>query len=375
MRKIVLVHRKKDIISKNILERKDTMREKRKTLSEKKKRKFLRRKQFKGKTSKACFVCRRPGHFAKNCLKREKAAKFLEQAQIHADDIPFSDIKSLFSLYDEYSPQALAVVAYSTSEEDSKPNSEYDSDPEIQTIYTSQPIIAPLTNPTSIAQVHLLLDTYSRPIPVIALFDTGAAAIILHPRILPQEFWLPYHQMFRVANGETFLITLKSKPILIKIFPTLTIKRQVLGSPLTGKDLLIGFDLLHQIPSLRWSSKGLMHKQHLLTWTQVPHLFTVDFFDSLKLQIITDCCANNHSEFLLKNSNPLWKNPKFFIYLPFKKNEDVNPTKASHRGMNPEHLALATQELSTLLSEGLIEPTTSPWACEAFYVNKHAEQV
>ena len=25
--------------------------------------------------------------------------------------------------------------------------------------------------------------------------------------------------------------------------------------------------------------------------------------------------------------------------------------------MNPEHLALATQELATLLSEGLIEPT------------------
>ena len=101
----------------------------------------------------------------------------------------------------------------------------------------------------------------------------------------------------------------------------------------------------------------------------------MDPFDSLKLQIISDCCASSHSEFLLKNPNLLWKNPKFFIYLPFKKNEDVNPTKASHRGMNPEHLALATQELSTLLSEGPIEPTTSPWACEAFYVNKHAEQI
>ena len=60
---------------------------------------------------------------------------------------------------------------------------DYDSDPEIQTIYTFQPIIAPLTNPTLIAQVHLLLDTYSRPIPVIALFDIGATAIILHPRL------------------------------------------------------------------------------------------------------------------------------------------------------------------------------------------------
>ena len=43
--------------------------------------------------------------------------------------------------------------------------------------------------------------------------------------------------------------------------------------------------------------------------------------------------------------------------------------------MNPEHLTLAKQELSTLLLEGLIEPTASPWVCEAFYVNKHVEQV
>ena len=51
--------------------------------------------------------------------------------------------------------------------------------------------------------------------------------------------------------------------------------------------------------------------------------------------------------------------------LPFKKNEDVNP----------KHLALAKQDISTLLIEGLIEPTSSPWACEAFYVNKHDEQI
>ena len=167
----------------------------------------------------------------------------------------------------------------------------------------------------------------------------------------------------------------KSKPILIRIFPTLTIKHQVLESPSIGRDLLIGFDILHQIPSLRWSSKVLSHKQHLLTWTQVPHLFVVDPYDSLRFQIINDCCVNSHSEFLQKNPDPLWMNPDFFIHLPFKKNEEVNPTKASHRGMNPKHLALAKQEISTLLTEGLIEPTSSPRACEAFYVNKHAEQI
>ena len=73
------------------------------------------KKQFKGKTSKVCFIWRRLRHFAKNCLKKEKAAKLLEQAQIHAEDIPFSDVESLFSLDGDYSPQALAVMAYSSA--------------------------------------------------------------------------------------------------------------------------------------------------------------------------------------------------------------------------------------------------------------------
>ncbi|XP_042509130.1 uncharacterized protein LOC122084761 [Macadamia integrifolia] len=69
------------------------------------------------------------------------------------------------------------------------------------------------------------------------------------------------------------------------------------------------------------------------------------------------------------------KNPDFFITLPFKKNEDVNPTKASHPGLNPEHLSLAIQETQQLQSQGLLEPTFSPWACQAFYVNKRTEQI
>ena len=43
--------------------------------------------------------------------------------------------------------------------------------------------------------------------------------------------------------------------------------------------------------------------------------------------------------------------------------------------MNPEHLVLAKQQLSNLLLEGLIEPITTLWACDAFYVNKHAEKI
>ena len=36
---------------------------------------------------------------------------------------------------------------------------------------------------------------------------------------------------------------------------------------------------------------------------------------------------------------------------------------------------MATEECQQLLQQGLIEATTSPWACHAFYVNKRSEQI
>jgi len=66
-------------------------------------------------------------------------------------------------------------------------------DPEIQAIYTSQPTLVSLANSIPIAQVHILLDSYSKPTPIIALFDTGAAVTIIHPKILLEEFWLPHY--------------------------------------------------------------------------------------------------------------------------------------------------------------------------------------
>ena len=157
----------------------------------KKKWKFLKKKQFKGKTLKVYFVCRKPSHFAKNYSRKEKAAELLEQVQIYVEGTPFSNVESLFSFYNDYSPQALVVMAYFTSKEDSASLSSNALDPEIQTIYTSQPIIASLTDPTPIAQVHIPLETYSRLILVIALFDTGPIATILHPRFYLQKSGCP----------------------------------------------------------------------------------------------------------------------------------------------------------------------------------------
>ena len=69
------------------------------------------------------------------------------------------------------------------------------------------------------------------------------------------------------------------------------------------------------------------------------------------------------------------ENESFFIKLPFKLNEDINPTKATHPGMTPSDLKLAQQECSQLLQQGLIEPTNPYWACQAFCVEKRSEIV
>ncbi|KAH9724673.1 Dihydropyrimidine dehydrogenase (NADP(+)) [Citrus sinensis] len=119
-----------------------------------------------------------------------------------------------------------------------------------------------------------------------------------------------------------------------------------------------------------------MMGQMFQPYTDVLRLFSIsnspssyDFFKTRFLPF----CPENHSQF--SHPSPLWKNKDFFIKLPFKLNEDINPTKATYPGMTPSNLKLAQQECSQLLQQGLIEPTNSDWACQAFYVEKRSEKV
>lgn len=102
----------------------------------------------------------------------------------------------------------------------------------------------------------------------------------------------------------------------------------------------------------------------------------MDILNLIKEEIAKTSCPTSHYEFLTKLSSRLWKIPHFFISLLFKKNEDINPTKASDLDMNPDHYNLALEEVNQFLKEYFIENRTlPPWACEAFYVNKRAEKV
>ena len=72
--------------------------------------------------------------------------------------------------------------------------------------------------------------------------------------------------------------------------------------------------------------------------------------------LLCQCSVDSQTQFLGKCSFVLWKNPKFFISLPFKQNEDINPIRATHLGMTPVDSKLVIEECTQLESQGLIEP-------------------
>ncbi|KAK9043368.1 hypothetical protein V6N11_071713 [Hibiscus sabdariffa] len=292
--------------------------------------------------------------------------------QIYEED----DVESIFSIDDE--PNDNSLFAIQSLEENKDPYSELSSE-EIymfQGQISSSAVIASIT-PTPHVPVSIYLGKYSKAIDVIAFIDTGAGATIMNPDILPAKWWEPYKKTFSTASSDEFVTHLISKPITIQFFPGCSVRTKVLGSKLPGKDLVVGFDVYTQAKFLRIIPEGLRYKQMLKPFVDISRLFLVQPTEEIKVlleELKGKSCVESHEDFLSKCNHPLWRNSEFYVKLPFKKNEDVNPTKASHIGINPEHQRLAEAECNKLLQQGLIEPSDSQWACEAFYVNKRSEQ-
>ncbi|KAG8478431.1 hypothetical protein CXB51_028256 [Gossypium anomalum] len=336
---------------------------------------YLRKKRKSFRKSNRCYICNKSGHFAKDCPKnkKKKTKKIIQMichlgVKMQEDD----DIESVCSFDD--SPSEETICAIPVYDSDESRQSDYDeifmfqAQPQGQ---IGQQVFAPHV------PIKVYLDKYSKPITVIAFVDTGSAESIMNPDILPEEWWKPHTKIFSVADGKLFSTNLISHPITVQILPGCSIKTTVLGSKLPGKDFILGFDLYTKIKNLRILPDGIRFKTLFQPFVHIPKLFSLKSEKTFQIiqEIREKSCANSHSEFLAKCSNPLWKNPDFFINLPFKKNEDINPTKASHTGMNPQHLLLAEQECKELQQQDLIEPSNSQWACEAFYVNKRSEQI
>ena len=263
------------------------------------------------------------------------------------------DLESVFSLDDEQGSHTLFMVpAFEASDSESSISSSDDKQYldylTIQNLHSIQPFRVPL------APLKIFIDGLPNPIKVTAFFDTGAAQTIANPLILSSSMWKEQKTFFKTADESIFSTDFISKSVTIQFFLGCTVHQQILGSPLPQKDLVVGFDLITSKPGLKLSGKGIKYKQYFQPWQSLPNLFTISSqiitFGEIKLKIILTSSANSHSEFILKCPNPLWKNPDFYISLPFKKDETVNSIKASHSGMNPDHLKLAIEECSQLLS-------------------------
>ncbi|KAH9698107.1 hypothetical protein KPL71_023885 [Citrus sinensis] len=325
-----------------------------------------------------CFIYKKLGHFAKECPKNPKRSQRLVQQlqSLHQFSPDTDQIEFLYSEQESPDPDTVFALGTSDSDSDSATSTELeDHSPvfHIRSVPSSSTQLS--VQPIPSVKIQILLSKYSRPIPTIAFIDTGAQRSILNPAILPPETWISNENHFRAASGKLFPTKLRTKSrIGIQLFPKLTVWTHVIGSSLPDKDLLLGFDILFQAQKIQVLPTGLRFQSMFQPYTDQLKLYHLaqspPDYQSISAQLLR-FCPPNHLAFA--HPHPLWKNPAHFVKLPFKLNEDLNPTKATHPGMPPSELQLAQTECAELLAQGLIEPTTSPWACQAFYVNKRAE--
>ncbi|KAH9769474.1 hypothetical protein KPL71_012014 [Citrus sinensis] len=313
---------------------------------------FFRKKSsssrdFKRRKSSRCFICKKKGHYAKDCPhKREKSIRLVEHLQATTDYSPEKDeLESYFSEQDE--PNDETVFALQNSSDDS-------NNDQSQIIFHQQLLSLDTIIPIPSIKLQILPSKFQRPIPAIGLIDTGAQRSMFNPHLLPPKYWTDYEEHFNAVNGKLFTTSLiTKKPIGIQIFPNCVIWTKVIGSTLPNKDLLLGFDILHQIKHLQILPNGIRVKSMFKPFTDILKLYnlseTPQPYQDISNKLLS-FCPESHSEFT--HPNPLWKNKSFFIKLPFKLNEDINPTKATHPGMSPSDLLLAQQECSQLLAQG-----------------------
>ncbi|KAF3454101.1 hypothetical protein FNV43_RR04548 [Rhamnella rubrinervis] len=148
--------------------------------------------------------------------------------------------------------------------------------------------------------------------------STYSGHTMVNPKFLPPDAWKPHVERFKATDDE--------------IFETHLIPKNPLGLSFSLNVLFV----------CKYWVVSFLTRTLLLTC-----MFTIrpSSYASYLMEFGTKClrlCTDNHYEF--KHPHPSWKNSEFFLKLPFKLNENMNPTKATHVGMNLSNLALARAE-------------------------------
>ncbi|KAH9780691.1 hypothetical protein KPL71_008174 [Citrus sinensis] len=263
---------------------------------------FFRKKSsssrdFKRRKSSRCFICKKKGHYAKDCPhKREKSIRLVEHLQATTDYSPEKDeLEFYFSEQDEPNDETVFTLQNSSNDSDSDQS---------QIIFHQQLLSLDTTIPIPSIKLQILPSKFQRPIPAIGLIDTGAQRSMLNPHLLPPEDWKDYEEHFKAANGKLFTTSLiTKKPIGIQIFPNCVIWTKVIGSTLPNKDLLLGFDILHQIKHLQILPNGIRVKSMFKPFTDILKLYnlseTPQPYQDISNKLLS-FCPESHSEFTIQ---------------------------------------------------------------------------
>ncbi|KAH9671155.1 hypothetical protein KPL70_017245 [Citrus sinensis] len=132
-------------------------------------------KDFKRRKSSRCFICKKKGHYAKDCPnKREKSIRLVEHLQATTDYSPEKDeLEFYFSDQDEPNDETMFALQNSSDDSDSNQS---------RAIFHQQLLSLDTTIPIPSFKLQILPSKFQRPIPAIGLIDTGRIFLNHHFR-------------------------------------------------------------------------------------------------------------------------------------------------------------------------------------------------
>ncbi|KAH9792660.1 hypothetical protein KPL71_004219 [Citrus sinensis] len=230
--------------------------------------------QYQKKKSNRCFVCKKRGHFARNCPhKSAKVVRLIQHVQHSSLLSENEDVELNFSEQSAQDDQIAFLIAESSDSED------------ISIISTVQTVNHVSTIPRPSLKMSILPSKFHKPVPVIEFIDTGADTSMIDPSVLPSDYWEHHSKLFRAVNGETFETTLITKKPIGLTLSSLSICEDELWYMwcltalyatklvLPIKPVLTHLTTPEFSPDLLWT---LLEWYSLLTWWQTRDYWTQD---------------------------------------------------------------------------------------------------
>ncbi|KAL4183005.1 hypothetical protein AMTRI_Chr11g95990 [Amborella trichopoda] len=240
-----------------------------------------------------------------------------------------------------------------------------------------------------------------------ALIDSGADLNCINEGLVPSKYFDKTTQILNTADGSRLFIKYKLSnasvcnnhqclntpfimvnglsqavilgvPFLTLLYP-LTIDQTRISS--TIQNIPIHFNFIHKpkLKELNNVKSQLQNKERFLCTLKQELKYK-----SIEEQINTPSIQQkiqsiqHHIETSIGSEHPnaFWERKKHNISLPYEQGFDEKqiPTKARPIQMNTILLDMCRKEITDLQNKKLIRPSSSPWSCATFYVNKNAEK-